>query len=91
MWNVQAEKNKDEVSFCCCHTSKARNILLYSVSFLLQSGLVLADTPGIGENDYLEQYLMDYIATHEILGFVYIIFSDDGGGVKEDRVGFKLL
>jgi len=30
---------------------------------------------------------MEYIANNEILGFIYIIFSDDGGGVTEDRVG----
>lgn len=56
---------------------------------LFQSGLVLADTPGIGENEFLEEYLMSYITNHEILGFVYVIFSDDGGGVKEDRVCFN--
>lgn len=47
---------------------------------------MLADTPGIGENEFLEDYLMEYISRTEILGFIYVIFSDDGGGVQEDRV-----
>lgn len=47
---------------------------------------MLVDTPGIGENEFLEDYLMEYISKTEILGFIYLIFSDDAGGVKEDRV-----
>ena len=52
----------------------------------IQSGLVLLDTPGIGENEFLENYLMDYIKTHQILGFLYIIMSDVAKCVAEDRV-----
>lgn len=52
----------------------------------LKSGLVLADTPGIGENDFLESYLMEYIEQNQILGFMYIIMSDHVGGVQEDRL-----
>ena len=47
---------------------------------------MLADTPGIGENEFLEKYLMDYIEHNQILGFIYIIMSDHAGGVQEDRV-----
>ncbi|KAL4226200.1 hypothetical protein ACF0H5_014186 [Mactra antiquata] len=53
---------------------------------ILKCGLVLADTPGIGENEFLEDYLMEFIADNEILGFIYLIFSDIAGGVKEDRL-----
>ena len=50
---------------------------------------MLADTPGIGENEFLEKYLMDYIEHNQILGFIYIIMSDHAGGVQEDRVSGK--
>ncbi|XP_052780092.1 uncharacterized protein LOC128217184 isoform X2 [Mya arenaria] len=52
----------------------------------LKGGLVLTDSPGIGENEFLEEYLIDFISKNEILGFIYIIFSDNSGGVKEDRL-----
>ena len=47
---------------------------------------MLADTPGVGENEFLERYLIDYIANNQILGFMYIIMSDSALGVSEDRV-----
>lgn len=52
---------------------------------------MLADTPGIGENEFLETYLMDFISNNEILGFIYIIFSDAAGGVQQDRVSEPFL
>ena len=45
------------------------------------------DTPGIGENEFLENYLMEYIRTRQILGFMYIIMTDNALGIAEDRVG----
>lgn len=56
-----------------------------------QNGLVLVDTPGIGENEFLENYLMEYIRTHQILGFMYIIMTDNALGIAEDRVRVILL
>ena len=64
--------------------------VLFSISF--ESGLVLLDTPGIGENEFLENYLLDHKKTHQILGFLYIIMSDAAKCVAEDRVRlFKSL
>lgn len=60
--------------------------VLVTFTFIFQCGIVLADTPGIGENEFLETYLMEYISENNILGFIYIIFSDSAGGVQEDRV-----
>jgi len=53
---------------------------------LFQSGLVLVDTPGVGENEFLEAELTTFISGHDILGFIYIIKTDNAGGVQEDRV-----
>jgi len=50
---------------------------------------VLVDTPGIGENEFLENYLMDYIRHHQILGFMYVIMTDNALGIAEDRVSCK--
>lgn len=63
-----------------------------SIFFFLhssQSGLVLVDTPGIGENEFLENYLMDYIRKHQILGFMYVIMTDYPLGIAEDRVSLQ--
>lgn len=51
-----------------------------------QCGLVLVDTPGIGENEYLETELINFISENQIRGFMYIIKTDNAGGVQEDRV-----
>lgn len=61
-------------------------IQVYLPLTFLKSGLVLLDTPGIGENEFLENYLIDYIRTHQILGFQYIIMSDAAKCVAEDRL-----
>ena len=56
------------------------------LSHIFQSGLVFVDTPGIGENEFLESELMNFIHDNVILGFIYIIKTDNAGGVQEDRV-----
>lgn len=63
-----------------------KEVQVFLPLWFLKSGLVLADTPGIGENEFLEKYLMDYIEHSQILGFMYIIMSDHCGGVQEDRL-----
>ncbi|XP_045166450.2 uncharacterized protein LOC123529920 isoform X2 [Mercenaria mercenaria] len=63
-----------------------KEVQVYLPIEFLKCGIVLADTPGIGENEFLESYLMDFISNNQILGFVYIIFSDSAGGVQEDRL-----
>lgn len=47
---------------------------------------MLVDTPGIGENEFLELELTNFIKHSTILGFMYIIKTDNAGGVQEDRV-----
>ncbi|XP_060586734.1 bacterial dynamin-like protein isoform X2 [Ruditapes philippinarum] len=61
-------------------------IQVYLPITMLHSGLVFVDTPGIGENEFLENYLMEYIRSHQILGFVYIIMTDNALGIAEDRL-----
>lgn len=47
---------------------------------------MLVDTPGIGENEFLETELINFISKNQIRGFMYIIKTDNAGGVQEDRV-----
>ncbi len=34
----------------------------------------------------MDKMLMDYIAANQIFAFIYVIKSDNAGGVQEDRV-----
>lgn len=52
-----------------------------------QCGLVIVDSPGIGENEAMDSVIADFIQSNEIMGYVYVIKSDNSGGVDEDRVG----
>lgn len=63
-----------------------KEVQVYLPLALLKSGLVLVDTPGIGENEFLESELMNFISENTILGFIYIIKTDNAGGVQEDRL-----
>ncbi|XP_045165820.2 uncharacterized protein LOC123529516 isoform X2 [Mercenaria mercenaria] len=63
-----------------------KEVQVYLPLPLLQSGLVFVDTPGIGENEFLESELTNFIKDNTILGFMYIIKTDNAGGVQEDRL-----
>lgn len=55
-------------------------------SSILKSGLVLVDSPGIGENEFFEAELTNFIANNKIHGFIYVIKTDNAGGIQEDRL-----
>ncbi|KAK3610632.1 hypothetical protein CHS0354_009096 [Potamilus streckersoni] len=55
-------------------------------SRILQNTMVPVDSPGIGESEFLEDLLINYINNHEIHGFMYVIKTDNAGGVQEDRL-----
>lgn len=48
--------------------------------------MVLVDTPGVGENEDMDTVIEKFVEENQVMGFVYIIKSDAGGGVNEDRV-----
>lgn len=54
---------------------------------LLKSGIVLVDSPGIGENSAMDSVITHFVSEHHIMGFIYVIKSDNAGGVDEDRLG----
>lgn len=42
------------------------------------------DTPGIGENEKLDNILMDFLP--HAVSFVFIVNARNAGGIHEDRV-----
>ncbi|KAL8613030.1 hypothetical protein ACOMHN_008799 [Nucella lapillus] len=53
---------------------------------VLQCGVTLVDTPGIGENDAMTRCTMDYVKQHSAAAYLYVIKTDNAGGVHEDRL-----
>ncbi|XP_033744463.1 uncharacterized protein LOC117330355 [Pecten maximus] len=53
---------------------------------VLKCGLVIVDSPGIGENEAMDSVIADFIQENEIMGYIYVIKSDNAGGVDEDRL-----
>lgn len=56
-------------------------------SKILKCGLVLVDSPGIGENPVMDSVIQHFVANNEINGFIYLIKSNSGSRVDEDRLG----
>lgn len=52
---------------------------------------MLVDSPGIGENSAMDSVITHFVSEHHIMGFIYVIKSDNAGGVDEDRVSFLNL
>ncbi|XP_078664264.1 uncharacterized protein LOC144907273 [Branchiostoma floridae x Branchiostoma belcheri] len=52
---------------------------------LLKGGIVIVDSPGVGESKIMDQVVSDYIP--KAFAFLYIIDSSRAGGVQQDRLG----
>ncbi|XP_029642150.1 uncharacterized protein LOC115216741 [Octopus sinensis] len=71
--------------------SDIRSVELQLPSQILNCGLIFVDTPGIGENDAMEEILTTFIRDHQIQGFIYVVKVDGAaGGIQEDRI-LKLM
>nr|XP_034307373.1 uncharacterized protein LOC105333658 isoform X2 [Crassostrea gigas] len=51
---------------------------------LLEKGIVLVDTPGIGESKTLVKHVSRYL--EKSFGFIYVVNSSNAGGVHEGRL-----
>ena len=51
---------------------------------MFQEGIVIVDSPGIGEFDQMDEMVIQYLP--EAFAFIYVINSGNGGGVQKDRV-----
>ena len=48
--------------------------------------MYIIDSPGFGEHPSIDSQIIDYISENEIFAFIYVIKTDNAGGVQEDRV-----
>ena len=53
------------------------------IALFFKSGIVLIDTPGIGENVTMETVLLDYVEKRDVFGFIFVIKCNDSGGVLQ--------
>ncbi|XP_063436025.1 uncharacterized protein LOC134717044 [Mytilus trossulus] len=68
------------------NTSDIKEVQIFLPAKLLESGIVLIDTPGIGENDDMDVVVEKFVDENQVTGFIYMIKSDNAGGVDEDRL-----
>lgn len=53
---------------------------------ILQSGVTLVDTPGIGENEAMTSCTLEYVKKNSAAAYIYVIKTDNAGGVHDDRI-----
>lgn len=76
---VENESDRDR-------TTNIKEVIIQCPANILECGLILVDSPGIGENDAMDRVIVNFVAENQINGFLYIIKTDNGGGVDEDRL-----
>ena len=57
--------------------------------FFFQTGVVIVDSPGIGESDIMDNIVVQYLPN--AFAFIYVINSTMAGGVQKDRVSVNSL
>jgi len=45
---------------------------------------MIVDSPGVGESDVMSEFVLDYLP--RAFCFMYVINSDNAGGIQDDRV-----
>ncbi|BFZ08697.1 hypothetical protein BsWGS_11736 [Bradybaena similaris] len=68
------------------HGSAIKEVTLGLPADILKSGVTLVDTPGIGENEHMDNVTMNFVKSTHASAFIYIIKSDTAGGIQEDRL-----
>ena len=58
--------------------------LLRLTSFPFQQGIVLVDSPGVGESVIIDDMIKEYLP--EAFAFIYVINSVNVGGIQRERV-----
>ncbi|XP_059172406.1 uncharacterized protein LOC131953293 isoform X2 [Physella acuta] len=66
--------------------SVIKEVTLRMPAEILKSGVTLVDTPGIGEDEHMDDITMSYVKSTHASAFIYIIKSDNAGGVQDDRL-----
>ncbi|KAK3101391.1 hypothetical protein FSP39_003201 [Pinctada imbricata] len=86
LWDQIYVKDENERELA----TEVKEIRIFVPAILLKCGLVLVDSPGIGENDAMDEVITAFVEENDIMGFLYIVKSDNAGGVDEDRLGSLL-
>ena len=58
--------------------------LFYVAVCVFQKGIVIIDSPGVGESDIMDEIVTRYLP--QAFAFIYVINSANAGGVQKDRV-----
>ncbi|KAL9964103.1 hypothetical protein ACROYT_G027686 [Oculina patagonica] len=64
--------------------SDYKKIELFWPHSLLKQGIVMVDSPGIGESEIMDDMVFKYIP--KAFAFIYVINTGDAGGIQKDRV-----
>ena len=60
-----------------------------AIFLFFQTGVVIVDSPGIGESDIMDNIVVQYLPN--AFAFIYVINSTMAGGVQKDRVSVSSL
>ena len=63
-----------------------KSIIIIVFKHFFQKGIVLVDTPGIGESKAMIKHVSKYL--EKSFGFIYVVNSSNAGGVHEGRVSW---
>ncbi|KAH9510098.1 hypothetical protein Btru_043464 [Bulinus truncatus] len=63
-----------------------KEVILKMPSQILKCGVTLVDTPGIGEDELMDDVTMSFVKSTQASAFIYVIKSDTAGGIQEDRL-----
>ncbi|XP_078380423.1 uncharacterized protein LOC144663376 [Oculina patagonica] len=55
---------------------------------LFKEGIMIVDSPGVGESDVMNEFVLSYLP--QAFCFIYVIKSSNAGGIQEDRLGVLL-
>ena len=58
--------------------------MIYLTSSPFQQGIVIVDSPGIGESAIMDDTVKEYLPN--AFAFIYVINSVNAGGIQRDRV-----
>ena len=58
--------------------------MIYLTSSPFQQGIVIVDSPGVGESGIMDDTVKEYLP--EAFAFIYVINSVNAGGIQQDRV-----
>ncbi|XP_067035453.1 dual serine/threonine and tyrosine protein kinase-like [Acropora muricata] len=61
-----------------------KKIELFWPHGLLQSGIVIVDSPGVGESNIMDKIVTEYLP--KAFAFIYTINSSNAGGIQKDRL-----